>query len=804
MKKVLSLFLSFAIAVTFMPVMAFAESSVWIPLSYDGDFSLEVKSDNVSCQNDATSGILNVYQEGNISFEVKSTNEKISLDCVTVYSGELTNGVLGNVDYSTNEGSFVADSSGTATVTLNLVKNKAYTICFSEIIPISYSGDLSLEVKSDTACKNDTTRCILDVYQEGNISFEIKSTNENIVLDCVTVYSGNLADSYENINFSTNEGKFDADDTGKITVTLSLVKDKAYKIEYSEDETSSIQIKDSDNVLKATYQDLQSAINAAAAGETIGIVSNSISVEKPIEIVGKSVSIINEDGVSVEAAEAFTGDSIFIVKGGGSLTADELYFDGKNKVKYAIEAAGENDRCVLEMANATFKNFTDYAISASAADVYLQYIYTDGSNGKGGVKLTSNSQVTQLCLYENEIKETTALAYDESFKKYRPDKDWDLIIADFEPEHSSGKNTWIQGEDGVYTEKYNAPSIPAGGGGGVALPMPSDNITNSGTAGTDSAITNASVDTKTSANGTVTASVDSKTGDKIVDKAVENKSKEVIINAQTSKSNSESTTVAVSNDTLKQIKEKTEADVTIKTDTADITMDQKTIETISENASGNTVEILVEKTKDEETEMHFELRIVSNGKAISNFDGGNVSVTIKLNDTLKSEANIKLVCVYIDDNGKYSKMEGKRNSDGTYTFQTGHFSSYALMSEEDADAAIEKQNAENNARIKSGVEKTSISITKATRGKGWIKIKWKKSKGFKLDYYEVFRKAGKNGKYGKTAFFTTKKNSTSVSYKNSKSLKKGVRYYYKVRGVRIVDGQKVYTEWSDVASKVAK
>lgn len=106
-------------------------------------------------------------------------------------------------------------------------------------------------------------------------------------------------------------------------------------------------------------------------------------------------------------------------------------------------------------------------------------------------------------------------------------------------------------------------------------------------------------------------------------------------------------------------------------------------------------------------------------------------------------------------------------------------------------------------KIKEGVQKTTIKAKTVDVVGNVIRVCWKKSAGYKVDYFQVFRSVKKNSGYGKKAFYTTKTGKATY-YTNTKNLKKGTRYYYKVRGVRVVNGKKVYTKWSNVAYRKAK
>ena len=93
----------------------------------------------------------------------------------------------------------------------------------------------------------------------------------------------------------------------------------------------------------------------------------------------------------------------------------------------------------------------------------------------------------------------------------------------------------------------------------------------------------------------------------------------------------------------------------------------------------------------------------------------------------------------------------------------------------------------------------SLKITaRSTAKKGSITVKWTVKGEADIDGYQIWKSKKANSGY-KKAFTTTKK-----SYKNSKGLKKGTRYYYKVRAYKVIDGKNVYSDWSNKANRKAK
>ena len=295
-------------------------------------------------------------------------------------------------------------------------------------------------------------------------------------------------------------------------------------------------------------------------------------------------------------------------------------------------------------------------------------------------------------------------------------------------------------------------------------------------------VTNADIASKTATdadgNKTINAVVDQNTGDKIVEKAVENKSEEVIVNTL-SKENitgaaaDATTEVAIPADTLTQISEKTDAALKIKTDAAEVTLSKEAVAAISDQAGKtDTVKLVVETVAEKNNLVKVNLKLETSDGQIRDFRGGNVTVTIKIGAEL-AKKNIQ--CVYIDDDGIYSKVTGHMNDDGTFTFETEHFSTYVIMEASEADAIINNQVAGSVAAlsIRASSSKTSKGNTKVALSGSSDEIKAIKGLGYTVKY-KFYRSTKKSSNY------VAKVEKKVKSYINTAG-KKGTRYYYKAR-----------------------
>ena len=115
-----------------------------------------------------------------------------------------------------------------------------------------------------------------------------------------------------------------------------------------------------------------------------------------------------------------------------------------------------------------------------------------------------------------------------------------------------------------------------------------------------------------------------------------------------------------------------------------------------------------------------------------------------------------------------------------------------------------QKKADDNAALIEAVKNTRLiarSAMSAAKGKKAVKVYWYAEDGSDVDFdgYEVYRSLKRYSGFGKSPFFET----ANEKYYNT-AIKKGTKYYYKVRAYKVIDGEKIYTDWSTKAWRTVK
>ena len=117
----------------------------------------------------------------------------------------------------------------------------------------------------------------------------------------------------------------------------------------------------------------------------------------------------------------------------------------------------------------------------------------------------------------------------------------------------------------------------------------------------------------------------------------------------------------------------------------------------------------------------------------------------------------------------------------------------------------EPSKAETLAALDSSRLVARSKLVTLKNGRKGIRITWSDKNGAEMNFdgVEIYRSTKKN-RFGKKPFYATRGSKSAGYYINSKSLKSGVTYYYKVRGYVLIDGQKHYTDLSLKAIRTVK
>ena len=337
-KKLLSVMLAVILIVAMTPASAFAATGnpASIFISYEGDMAVEVLSDT-KYENDTEHGFLEIKEEGEVTLiaQYENVGRLGKLYKVKVMSGFTPRGIA-NVDYNTDEGTFLADEDGVLKITLKLEPNKAYIIetenePVHNTISISYGVGLKVTDLSGVYCENDTRSGVITPAGPGTLRLKMKNPGTEVGVKVLS--TDGSANSWE---YNTEVGVFEKNNKGIINITLHLKENTKYQIsgEYGFYETKS---------LDKIHNDLTYYMTAKNVSKGIKL---SIKIDKP------TMNLVKKKGCTIEykiyRATSKYGKYTLIKSTSSKTCTDRTVKKGKKyyyKVKILVTDKYENKMC---------------------------------------------------------------------------------------------------------------------------------------------------------------------------------------------------------------------------------------------------------------------------------------------------------------------------------------------------------------------------------------------------------------------------------------------------------------------------
>lgn len=129
----------------------------------------------------------------------------------------------------------------------------------------------------------------------------------------------------------------------------------------------------------------------------------------------------------------------------------------------------------------------------------------------------------------------------------------------------------------------------------------------------------------------------------------------------------------------------------------------------------------------------------------------------------------------------------------------------AMVSDDEYSQILANYEAMKIQRAEATEQMNQLTVkASSTASKAAMNLTWSSSSSVldidsvQIDGYELWKSTSKTGGY------QLLKSTTGKKFKNTSNIKKGTRYYYKVRAYREIGGQKIYSPWSNVTYKIAK
>ncbi|WP_172794652.1 leucine-rich repeat protein [Acetivibrio ethanolgignens] len=190
-------------------------------------------------------------------------------------------------------------------------------------------------------------------------------------------------------------------------------------------------------------------------------------------------------------------------------------------------------------------------------------------------------------------------------------------------------------------------------------------------------------------NGTASATVKAANVTEAIKQAADNQSAEIVFTvSEKDTGNADNIQLTMTTSDVKQILDKTDADLVVATTAGDVILPQEVLKEAVSAAGGNTITIEIDKVtmptdvqKEAAGENSYivEVTIASQNKAITTFGGNTLRIRLEIPAALVGK---DVAVIHIAEDGKTEKMPGKTITEGTkqyYEFTTTYLSTFALV-----------------------------------------------------------------------------------------------------------------------------
>ena len=157
--------------------------------------------------------------------------------------------------------------------------------------------------------------------------------------------------------------------------------------------------------------------------------------------------------------------------------------------------------------------------------------------------------------------------------------------------------------------------------------------------------------------------------------------------------------------------------------------------------------------------------------------------------TIKVADDYELADVIVNgvSKGKVTELTGLKTGDKV-----------EVKTEKKQEEPKEPTNEEIIAALGSSKLVARSKLITLKNGKKAVRVTWYDKNGNEADFdgVEIYRSTQRYKEYGLKPFYASKNGRTEGYYVNTRDLKEGTTYYYKIRGYVLIDGQKYYTDYS--------